>query len=370
VSLPALLRRPALLGLVIGAVSLPLVLVSGPAGPLVAFAALCLYPLLVTPLTVAQPSWWRAAILSTLVWLAVFSILGGTASARRHLGDDAMIFLVPFMMYPLALSIAALVRLERKVRGRPAASGLRAAVLLGGLACALLVGFPLAMNLLPFVAERVTGNSPPNSVIAADGVVTDATGEGFVASLGGRSESLRITPETRFGFTGSGKPPADAPAGPSWLKAGQRVSLEYVFRGHRAEARYVGVVIERAGCAGDPKWAAAQAGSPAPTDGASLSGTRWYGWDGEADAPAPDRRTLFEFLEGGRLAYTDSGTRRTRAGWRQSGSTVLIEINDCYAMYEARVDGDEMKGEFSNEKGARRPWAARRDATRSDTGTR
>jgi hypothetical protein len=39
---------------------------------------------------------------------------------------------------------------------------------------------------------------------------------------------------------------------------------------------------------------------------------------------------------------------------------VLIEVNDCYAEYEGRIAGDEMKGEFSNEMGARDTWIARR----------
>jgi hypothetical protein len=353
VSLPAWLRRPGTLGLTIGVLAVPLILGSGAAGVLVALTALCAYPLLVVPMTLAGPSWWRAALVSTLVWIVVFSVVVGTADSMRHLGDDSMIFLLPFTMYPLALLIAGLVRIERKVRGRPLESGPRIAAVIGGVACAALVGVPLALNLLPFAVERITGNSPPNTVSTAEAEVIGAATGTFTARLGRGAESFRVTPETRFGFLGSGRRPADMPAGPAWLKAGQRVSLEYAYRGGQAEARYVGIVIEDSGCMGDPKWAAAQQETDASAKGVpSLAGTHWYGWNG----------TLFEFLDGGRLAYTDPGVnpRRTKAAWRQGGAAVLIEVNDCYGEYEARIDGDEMKGLFTNRMGAREPWTARR----------
>ena len=36
-----------------------------------------------------------------------------------------------------------------------------------------------------------------------------------------------------------------------------------------------------------------------------------------------------------------------------------IEVNDCYAEYEGRIEGDAIKGEFRNEAGAREEWTAR-----------
>jgi hypothetical protein len=39
---------------------------------------------------------------------------------------------------------------------------------------------------------------------------------------------------------------------------------------------------------------------------------------------------------------------------------VIIEVNDCYAEYEGRIDGDEIRGQFSNEVGMRASWTARR----------
>ncbi len=360
---PAWLRRPGAAGLAIGCVGLPLILMSGAASAFVALAVLCSYPVLVVPMTVARPSWWRAALVTTLVWVLVFSVLGGTASAVHHLGDDAMIFLLPFMMYPLALAIAGCVRLERKLRGRPPESGSRIAAILGGVACAGLFGVPLAMNLLPVVGERVTGNTPPNTAYSADGEVIGATPGTFSVRLGGRNESLGITPETRFEFQGSLRRPSAELAGPSWLKPGQRVSLEYVYRGGKGEARYVGILIERKGCAADPTWAAAQQpAAPASEAAPSLSGTTWYGWDNPSGESDPRWRTGLEFLAGGQLAYVEGGSRSTNGAWRQDGRRVLIEINDCYLEYQAQIDGDLMKGQFDS-NGRKGPWTARRSGS-------
>ena len=79
--------------------------------------------------------------------------------------------------------------------------------------------------------------------------------------------------------------------------------------------------------------------------------------------PSPHEITTLEFVDHTRLAYQrlgDGGARYTDGLWRQNGSAVLIELNDCYAVYEGRIEGDEIKGDFSNEVGARASWIARR----------
>ncbi len=35
-------------------------------------------------------------------------------------------------------------------------------------------------------------------------------------------------------------------------------------------------------------------------------------------------------------------------------------MNDCYGEYEAQINGDEMRGLFTNRTGVREPWTARR----------
>ncbi len=122
--------------------------------------------------------------------------------------------------------------------------------------------------------------------------------------------------------------------------------------------------IERKGCKDDAKWTAAVSHTgPAPPPGApGLAGTTWDGEIGSPDAPGGPVRTTFEFLAGNGLAWRSrGGTRYTDGGWRQDGALVLIEVNDCYAEYEGRKEGDEIKGEFSNIEGARDTWTARRN---------
>jgi hypothetical protein len=365
VSLRAALGLPGGVGLAIGLASVVLILLLPRAGFVIAFTALCIYPLLDAPRTVTRPSWWAGALVSALVWVVVFGTVAGTLDSVRRLREDSMVFLLPFMMYPLVLVISGLVRLEGSLRGRPRASSARLATILGLVACALLVGVPVTMNMIPAVMEKITGNTPANTAYSGDGEVL-AAGPGRVdVRLGGaRTESLRLTPETRFGFLGPGWRTVEGP-GPAWLKAGQRVNVEYFFRGGEAQAQYVAIWIDRKGCAGDAKWgAASRAAAPSPGAISGLTGTTWDGRRGSGDAPGAHAGTLFEFLDGDRLAYTDrdgNNVRYTDAAWKQAGAAVLIQVNDCYAEYEGHIEGDAIKGLFTNVDGAREIWTARRN---------
>jgi hypothetical protein len=357
-------RMPGAAGVGIALVSLPLILVLRDGGVFVALVALCLYPVLDVPRILARPSWWRGALVSGLVWLVVFTVVVGTVDAVRHLREDSMVFLLPFTMYPLVLSISGLVRLEGRLRGRPRESGPRTAAVLGAVACGLLVGVPVTLQMIPVVIEKMTGNTPGNTVLSGDGEVQSAVpGRVTIRLGGGRTESFRLGPETKFDFRGPGSPLATGPAGPAWLEAGQRVGIEYAYRGGEAQAQRVNIWIERKGCAGDAKWAAASRPPLVTSSQAipSLRGTVWEGWLGPVDAPGRHESTTFEFLEGNRLAYRDaSNPRYTNAAWRQDGPYVLIEVNDCYAEYEGRIEGDLIQGRFSNEVGVHQSWTARR----------
>ena len=102
------------------------------------------------------------------------------------------------------------------------------------------------------------------------------------------------------------------------------------------------------------KWTAAnQAVAPASQTILSLTGTRWEGWLGAREAPGRHDESTFEFLADNLLANRNGH-------WRQNGGAVLVEVNDCYAVYEGQIDGDEIKGQFSNEVGIRDTWTARR----------
>ncbi len=181
----------------------------------------------------------------------------------------------------------------------------------------------------------------------------------------GDTKSFHLGPETKFDFRGPGSPLVKGPAaGPAWLTAGQRVGLEYVIRHREAQAQYVTIWIERKGCKDDAKWTAAvrRTGPASPRGTPGLAGTTWDSERGSPDAPGGPDRTTFEFLAGNGLAWRSrGGTRYTDGGWRQDDALVFIEVNDCYAVYEGRKEGDEIKGEFSNIVGARDTWTAHRN---------
>ena len=86
------------------------------------FGALTLYSILDPLLVAARPgSWVRLAMLSLAGWMVLFMI---GAAVSQTMGSDAMVFLFPFMVFPVTLILGGLVRLVRR-RTRP--STLRAA---------------------------------------------------------------------------------------------------------------------------------------------------------------------------------------------------------------------------------------------------
>jgi hypothetical protein len=262
-----------------------------------------------------------------------------------------MIFLLPLMMYPLVLAISGLVRFAGRASGHTFESAPRVTAIIGAVACVALVAVPVGLSVIPVLVAKITGNSPPNSVTSEDGdVVSAGPGEFSVHLASGSTKSFRLGPETKFDFRGPGSTLVKGPpAGPSWLKAGQRVGLEYVTRGYVDRAERVNFWIERSGCRGDAKWTAA-AHASLPSAVPSLEGTTWE-----------DADTTFEFLAGNRLRYRyGTDVKKTTGAWRQDGPAVLIEVNDCYAEYEGRIEGDAITGEFSNELGAHLGWTAHR----------
>jgi len=346
-------RRPGVAGVAIAFVSIPLVILWPDWALLTATLALCLYPLLDVPRILARPSWWRAAAVSAFVWFVVFGTMMGVVEAVRHPREDSMIFLLPFSMYPLVLGISGLVRVGGHLWPLGRSSGPRITLILSVVACGLLVGIPVALSVVPVLISKVIGYSLPNSVSPEDGEVVSASpGEFSLRLASGATRSFRLSPETKFDFRGPGSALVKGPpAGPSWLKPGQRVALEYVTRAYVDRAESVNIWLERAGCRGDAKWAAA-AHVSLPSSVPSLEGTTWEG-----------SGTTFEFLAGNRLTYQyTGGAKDTGGAWRQDGPVILIEVNDCYAEYEGRIEGDAITGEYSNEVGGREGWTAHRSS--------
>lgn len=355
-------RLPGAAGVAIALVTIPLIAITGEAGVFVALAALCLYPILDVPRTLARPSWWRAAIVSAIVWVVVFVTVVGIADSVGHLGEGTLAFLLPFMLYPMALGLAGLVRLEGRLSGRPPESGPRIAFLVITTVCGLLILGPVASGMSSVLIEKITGDSPRNWVYSRDGEVIAVTpGQVSVRLEDGSTEVFWLGPETRFDYRGPGSPRMAEPASPASLEVGRRVGVEYVNRNHESRAESVNIWVDRTGCAGDVKWTSGLQQAPLSAAVPSLSGTAWESWVGARDIGDRREITTFEFLDGDRLAYQDTlGARQTDAHWKQSGPAVMIEINDCYALYEGQIGGDGMTGEFTNEVGMRAPWTARR----------
>jgi hypothetical protein len=75
-------------------------------------AGLCLFSV-VSPLTCALGShWWRDTLISIAAWIGIFMVLG-MLPAITILREGATVFLLPMMVYPVAVLISGLVRLAR-----------------------------------------------------------------------------------------------------------------------------------------------------------------------------------------------------------------------------------------------------------------
>ena len=357
-----LLLKPGGTGVVIAAITVPLILVWHAAAPFIVLAALVAYPFLDTPRTLAGRSWWRGALVALPVWVIVFAVLSGLVEAVQPLGEAAMVYLAPFMLYPFALAIAGLVRLAYWFDLRPQASAARTGAIAIGVICGVVLLGPITLELIFGLREQITGNTPANTSYSNDGeVVSAAPGRVDVRFGDGKVQPVQFGQDTKFGFQGPGSPLVDGEPGAAWLKAGQRVNVDYVYRKHQAIASGIYIWIDRKGCARDEQWLAADKAEAAAEGTPSLAGTTWEGTIAVRGGPEPVETTTFELLPRQQATYRDRGGQpQTGAHWRQHGAELLIEINDCYAKYAGTITNDRIAGEFSNAMGARTPWTAHR----------
>jgi hypothetical protein len=80
------------------------------------FGALTLYSCLDPLLVARRPgSWFGLAARSLAGWMVLFMI---GAAASEKMGSDAMVFLFPFMLFPVTLTLGGLVRLARRRTSR------------------------------------------------------------------------------------------------------------------------------------------------------------------------------------------------------------------------------------------------------------
>jgi hypothetical protein len=222
------------------------VLREGQTGIKIALAAMCVYPVLDVPRINGCSSWWRGAIISILIWVGVLAAIAAALDSVQPMREGSLVFLLPFMMYAAALALSALVRLEGLISGRPRESGPRIAAVVVTAACAIFVGRPM-LRTSPLAVESRTGNTPENMSHVADGEVLSATAEQMSVRFGSVvTETVRIGPDTKFSFLGPAWQMQTIPAGPDWLKPGQRIGVQYIYRNHERWAQHVTIRVETA----------------------------------------------------------------------------------------------------------------------------
>jgi len=95
--------------------------------------------------------------------------------------------------------------------------------------------------------------------------------------------------------------------------------------------------------------------SPAAT---TLTRTAW------SSVIGPERpgryETAIEFRADNVLAVEVFNGFDTNGSWKQDDQIVLMQSNNCEAMYEGRIEGDQITGQWWNELGEQTVWTARR----------
>jgi hypothetical protein len=242
-----ILRSSAGLAAAVALASLAPMLLLRPAATMIALAATCVFALVDPALNVSRRSWWLGALGSVLVWLVFLAAMAALADGRNHLGEGAMVFLLPFMLYPVALAISGLVRLYCSLRQQPLTRGVWIAGTVSAAGFALAMGVQLTLTMGPVLKEKVTGNTPPNTVYSGyeGSVVSAGAASVDVHRDGGITEAFTLAPDTRFIFMGPGYGTQTVPAGREWLVPGQRVEMDYVYRAGIKQATTVTIRVEK-----------------------------------------------------------------------------------------------------------------------------
>ena len=99
------------------ALTLPLMLPGRDVAAWSGFAAVMLFSITDPFLILRGRSWWAGALVSIPCWIGVFVVLGYTATRVGQLREGAMIFMLPMMIYPIALTVSGVVRLIARAAG-------------------------------------------------------------------------------------------------------------------------------------------------------------------------------------------------------------------------------------------------------------
>lgn len=75
-----------------------------------------------------------------------------------------------------------------------------------------------------------------------------------------------------------------------------------------------------------------------------------------------DKQTcVFNFLASGKLNYIFSTGAKGKGAWKQTGDSVLIELNGKFVVYTGTLSGDQMTGHVRNKNGRQWLWTAARE---------
>jgi hypothetical protein len=87
-------------------------------------AALTVYSVTSPAALLFGTPFWRTALFSAVFWIVLLALIQSTCEALigQSLGDDAMVFLLPFMVFPVALLVSTLGRFLL-LRSRAVSSG-------------------------------------------------------------------------------------------------------------------------------------------------------------------------------------------------------------------------------------------------------
>jgi hypothetical protein len=112
-ALLALGRTSVGLALAIAIITLPLLFVWREAAPITAMWASMLFSVADPVLNVSRRSWWLGAFISVSVWFALLLTVVAVADAISPMREGTMIFMLPMMLYPMALGLSGFARLWR-----------------------------------------------------------------------------------------------------------------------------------------------------------------------------------------------------------------------------------------------------------------
>jgi uncharacterized membrane protein len=114
----SLLFNPLVHGFLVYIVAALLFAVTGRSAILVALGAGCVYAVGSPALITFRPHWKVNAALSIFTWIILLGALPSTVEAvtHRRVGEDALVMLWPFMLFPVALVVSLVFRMVRKAR--------------------------------------------------------------------------------------------------------------------------------------------------------------------------------------------------------------------------------------------------------------